>query len=879
MEVDSGAGAGAEREKSVAEKALMSLKSFARIAWEDCRSPLTDASGSAALRWEIYSTWTLLLCIHHAEAEAERCWKSWKPCSWSTEAVALRQIFLQSRSLRTLGAVLRWLRWSHRWGPVPSGPGAAVSGSYERTRRAMQLHASMPVPLQQGSLALHPDGPLQHPSQFNDADLQDERLLLSQIFNRLRQGDLKAALKLCTDSGQAWRTAHLQGMLPFADGAEEVGYETMEDDSNEELLATLKAEHADWTELGVVESRAACNGNPWRRLWKEQCWDTAQRNLKGSSSMDAAELAIYGFCAGHYDALMATCGSSWMDRSWGELHCLKEWLVERFLELGGPLLGEGESADDDSPLGQNLRAEKLCGRLRGMPREDLEAFVAAEVQRLLKRVAVAITSSTVSSRFSQLHSLLIEAAWHPARGEEALAMLRSWLTEDVGAWGEPGREVPFLLKQFASYFAIWQRELLEESALQPSDEAEDAVDVIVSELVRALVESAAGPSWAEQCLRGHALDLIAEHAAALRPRGRIEAFSTLLLQLGFGAGFATSKALPLDKLRASDARRQTGIESPRGQALQRCLWVFWSRFPDEAFALLATTVRRILRVDEPAAQEEEQPDIGFVGLRAAVQVEDLDLGLLLLAAFWVVVREKAAAGEGLGTTAALEGLQKMLGHEVVDREAAPLSADGFGRLALELVVLPLFADTMLCISVKAPETAATGLREIEATALWRDAMSCGLDRSGALEELQWYLELCHRHEEWSRAKAEAKLQGGAAGAKVGSEASRERRRGVALDALLNWARPRLAADRPLLQPRPEAHTCLPEPHWEAMRRAIACKSILLLMSAFEAEGDFSGAFNDLTVAVAESPWLLSMLSAKHARLFLTRLAKVPSRSP
>merc|ERR1740129_265467 len=145
-------------------------------------------------------------------------------------------------------------------------------------------------------------------------------------------------------------------MMPFADEEDEaVGYSAMEDEE-EDLLAQLKEEHTDWTELGTLERSHKNNGNPWRRVWKEQCWDAAQRHLRPGSTMDLHEVAMYGFCAGRYDALGPACSSSWADRCWGELHCLKESLVERLLESGRAqwcqgerrFLGEGDGGIPDA---------------------------------------------------------------------------------------------------------------------------------------------------------------------------------------------------------------------------------------------------------------------------------------------------------------------------------------------------------------------------------------------------------------------------------------------------------------------------------------------------------------------------------------------------
>merc|ERR550534_1818147 len=193
---------------SASERALATLKPFRQIAEEECQQPLHESAGPAAVRWEIYSTWTLLLCFYHAEAEAERCRASWTPRPWETEAQALRQLYLESRSLRVLTGVLRWFRWAHA-GPAGKAQDETEDGigdgSFERTRRALQLQSPLPAPLQAGA-DLHPDGPLQRPGLFDAADLEDEERLLKHVLRALRRGDLRGAMKTCAEGNAAWRT-------------------------------------------------------------------------------------------------------------------------------------------------------------------------------------------------------------------------------------------------------------------------------------------------------------------------------------------------------------------------------------------------------------------------------------------------------------------------------------------------------------------------------------------------------------------------------------------------------------------------------------------------------------------------------------------------
>mmetsp|Transcript_65281 Transcript_65281/g.168576 ORF Transcript_65281/g.168576 Transcript_65281/m.168576 type:complete len:917 (-) Transcript_65281:25-2775(-) len=883
------------------ERALAALKPFARIAWEECREPLPESAGPARTRWEIHSTWTLLLCLHHAEAEAERCVRAgWQPQEWRTEAQALRHIFLEHRSLRMLGAVLRWLRWAHSWGPECSqreddGCGAGADASYERTRRTLQLKGSLSEPLQ-GAPTLHPDGPLQQPGRFDEADLVDEVRLMRRLLRALRRGDLRGAMQICSDGGQPWRVALLQGMFPYAEGSAsaeaEAGYAAMDDDDDEDVLAAVKEEHTDWSEIGTLE-HPGCNGNPWRRIWKEQCWDTAQRHLQRSSTpMSLQELAISGFCSGHQDALLPACSGSWADRLWAELHCMKEWLVESLLDEGRAkwcpsdvFLGEGDCGCPDpseTPETRSARRDKLCGALRGTRGTDLDAVVAREVQRIVvPRVSEDLNE--VASSFAALQATIVCSAWEPERGDEVIAMLRTWLGE--GVCGSP---CPFVVKQFASHFAIWQKESLEQCDVSKdelnagggdaagnlealrSNTGRD-VDDIVRELVGDLVAAASG-AWQKQCIEGHAIELIAEHVSAMTAASRVSAFASLLVQMGSRSG---------------EVECGTALEL-RLEALKRCIWVFWDRFPEDIFALLAVLVRKALCLDASSAEEVDLPSLGLCGIRKAVTTSDLSLVLLSIMMFWVVARDKAEAGEFLEE--ALRGLESVLGSSLPEGER-PESTDDFARLVLDAIALPCFADTLLTLTVQDPTYALGMLPLLQSSALWSDAISCKSPGLQTLTEIEWFLGLCRRQSEWSQAgeivsacRQSQPVSGCGSGMRLlgpgwhDARASQaELERSTARDSLLDWARPRLAQDRPLLEPPLRAHTTLPEQQWERLCGAVACRSLFVLLSVFEGESDFDGAMNDLVVAVAQSPWMLRRLEPHHARAFLSRLAVVPMR--
>lgn len=863
-----------------AEEDLGSLKSFASMAEEEYHRSLrglqhrllesvdriddaqedealaSDAAGSAEVRWDIYSTWMLLLCLHHTEAEAQRCRPSFKAAPWKTEAQGLRRVFMRHRSVRILAAVLRWLRWSHHSGPkvrnLSEAEDEATDGgdaSYERTRRALQLRNAVPQPLQ-AEPAMHPDGPLQRRDCFDDADLEDERRLLRQVFVHLRRGELVSALELCGARGQAWRTALLQGMMPFDDDSDApIGYNDMVDDAVEDLLNKISEKHTDWTELGVLEGVGKSQGNPWRRLWKEQCWDVAQRNLKQGSSMDLYELSVYGFCAGNREALLAasSTSSSWADRCWAELHCRKEWLVERLLDIEReagiqdpqifPGEGDGGVPDGEETIEDRAaRKIKLCGHFRDVQADQIERTVASEANKLLLQLREDPSTSPqlrkeAHSDFAMLQAKLIEAAWDPEKLQDALGMLHSWIGDDRG------KPCPFLLKQFTSHFAIWMKHRSTSSSVEPEPQPQPKVDDIVGTHVGDIIDVASS-SLTERCLEGHDIEIITSYVKAMHTKSRIETFVKLLLRLGGQGGRSVPEHEEADRL---------GV-------LVKCFSVYWNEFPDEVFELVGAVVKKALGIRPDAVEEMEGKD--STGINAESRPEDMDTAIRCLSSFWLVVRDKDA----FELSEAVPSLSSVSQY-IAEVLPTLSSAEDFARLVLELVVMPCLIDCLLCYAVKDVDSALARFVRLQDTRCWEDAQNAGGIQAATLEELQWYFILHQRRHEWLAAFKDSK-------AESVESSSRE--------LLIDWARIRLARDQPLLEPLEGGFTTLAPQQWENLRRTLARRVIFGLLSVFEQVRDFDGASLDLSVAFAQSPWMLNLIRPELVRDFLQRVALIPT---
>lgn len=318
--------------------------------------------------------------------------------------------------------------------------------------------------------------------------------------------------------------------------------------------------------------------------------------------------------------------------------------------------------------------------------------------------------------------------------------------------------------------------------------------------------------------------------------------------------------------------------SLRVEVLRHCTLVYWERFPHEAFTMITVLIRRALHLDEEAAAEEELPDIGAIGVHPATRSPDVTVAVICTVVFWANLRDRLEADTSLAEEA-LSGLEQLVGRPL--GTDAPQSADEVARLALDIAVVPLLTDALLSLCAKDPVSAIAVMPLLQGSALWRDAASCQSPGKARLDELEWYVGLCQRQEAWAAAHAELKEQLGAVGLpQVAFSYSKEcvkadRRRSAAKDALLDWARPCLARDRPLLEPRPGMHTSLSDQQWEHLRQAASCRVLLLLLAVFEGEQDFDGAMHDLSVAAAQSPWLLKLLRPQQVRAFMRRLSLIP----
>eukprot|EP00434_Breviolum_minutum_P031594 symbB.v1.2.027935.t1/scaffold2904.1/size67615/5 len=305
------------------------------------------------------------------------------------------------------------------------------------------------------------------------------------------------------------------------------------------------------------------------------------------------------------------------------------------------------------------------------------------------------THVDLSAEHKLRKALLIESVWVPQRGQAARDLLRGWLR--AGA--------PFLLKQFASYFAIWQKEMYEvprrmsevQEALDPS------VDDIVWEHVQALIVTASG-RWQEQCLHGKAVELVLEHCKALQPELRREAFAELLLRVGSsGANASVACAVALAQ----------GEFTAQAQVMKRCFAAFWSLFPNEVFAVMAGLVHRVLKLDDQSAREALLDTVPS-GARENAHAEDMVHLILCLLVFWTIARDKAAEGDTVDQ--AQDGLKTLVGEDV----QAPGLLEILAGLRLKyLLNLALFSSNLILWVATPTFAGTTGFEVLRFVPLYR----------------------------------------------------------------------------------------------------------------------------------------------------------------
>ncbi|XP_065332081.1 nuclear pore complex protein Nup107 isoform X2 [Cloeon dipterum] len=143
---------------------------------------------------------------------------------------------------------------------------------------------------------IDPDAPLRQQKHIHSLDLEDERLLLSQILSHIRCGQLDLAQQLCMHCGQQWRAATLEGWRLY---------------HNPNLTKE--------SENGVL---LPIEGNPNRDIWKVAAWRMSEDNR-----LPQATRTTYAALCGHLQQMLPSM-VTWADWLWAHLRAMIDVRIE-----------------------------------------------------------------------------------------------------------------------------------------------------------------------------------------------------------------------------------------------------------------------------------------------------------------------------------------------------------------------------------------------------------------------------------------------------------------------------------------------------------------------------------------------------------------------
>lgn len=174
---------------------------------------------------------------------------------------------------------------------------------YENARHRLQnQQTGVPAGAERNLITeLDPDAPIRQNRLLDDLDKEDEDRLLQYIFVCLRAGQLEKAQKMCSDCGQAWRAATLEGWKLFHD--------------------------PNFEGVGPEGQRRAVIGNPHRDIWKTVCW-----NMSQDARVGIYEKAIYSALSGNLRGVLPVC-KSWLDYVWAYFRVFVDRKVEDEIRL------------------------------------------------------------------------------------------------------------------------------------------------------------------------------------------------------------------------------------------------------------------------------------------------------------------------------------------------------------------------------------------------------------------------------------------------------------------------------------------------------------------------------------------------------------------
>eukprot|EP00914_Ancora_sagittata_P011928 GHVO01023141.1.p1 GENE.GHVO01023141.1~~GHVO01023141.1.p1 ORF type:complete len:1077 (+),score=270.79 GHVO01023141.1:849-4079(+) len=328
---------------------------------ETSNKPNPQHSHQDAIQWEIQAFWRLLSYLRQTDAVADiiETVKADKfgvgeESSNMTEGDVIRAAFVESRLLRSLLGLLRWLRWIIR-----TAPGAEsrvdllfkhkgnigfeeTRLTYENEQNVMNVSKEPFYHLDWGShvasnRAIRNNGSRIPPKA---RDHQRSEAFFRAMYHLLMRGDMQGVIQISKQANEPWIEAMLSGREPYLDpftpacvSADHaiVGIPDsllcLGHDGTAHTDLSSAVDFSDWTELVAViavgytvdsdadqmDETGRCaeyfsDGNIWRPCFAKYCKAVAESPVP---AMGMYEKAVYGFLGGSSKGMHAACGADW----------------------------------------------------------------------------------------------------------------------------------------------------------------------------------------------------------------------------------------------------------------------------------------------------------------------------------------------------------------------------------------------------------------------------------------------------------------------------------------------------------------------------------------------------------------------------------------
>ncbi|GAB5591599.1 Nucleoporin nup84 [Umbelopsis nana] len=222
--------------------------------------------------------------------------------TWSLISALFTNVqHIENVALQEHSAVLRWLQeTAPELGPISYSKGewryAGVGSIEERSRK---VGANMKTTTM---MEVDDDGPFRQRRRLENQNTDFSRNMTRSLFNYIRRGQIKEAIKMCELCDEPWQSAGLYGYLEHKEGLT---------DENGGLQLR---------ELTPAESTA-------RQLWRTSCSQIAK-----DTSADLYERATYAALCGDVENTLAAC-STWEDVVWACYNALVENMLHDLLTL------------------------------------------------------------------------------------------------------------------------------------------------------------------------------------------------------------------------------------------------------------------------------------------------------------------------------------------------------------------------------------------------------------------------------------------------------------------------------------------------------------------------------------------------------------------